>query len=198
MCCTALCRSLVVAIALGSVADAAVIVSVETKPLFPSIQTLNVIATATAGEAISSMDLDVVINGGIAGGPGLFDIELTSPGTVFSQAPASVFPEITVPTDIEVFYSIENNVIVDVPIGTNSILAVLHFNLTGLPPAYYPVSVHFANSPSGLSTALFSTTGEIFPTFIDGGFVAIPEPTSIVLAAVSLVGLVALCRCKRA
>ena len=72
--------------------------------------------------------------------------------------------------------------------------------LSGADDSYYwaesqPVSAY----PGGARYAVFGTT--VVATGFDYGFrtyVTIPEPSSIALAAVALVGLVALGRCKRA
>lgn len=166
-------------------------------------QVINILITATAGEAVHSMDFTAGVNGGVAPAPIIADTNLNGAGTLFDASvnASTVFnfgPGFE-PPGLEVFQHVDFDTDnLNVPIGTDQLLAQLIIDTSGFAAGQWALDL--VHSGFGQLT-LFSDEGELgvaLPaTLVSGTISIVPEPASWVLGCLSLCALVAVNATRR-
>jgi len=175
--------------------QARVVVTVPFVPPNFGLQTGDILIEATAGETLAGMWLDVWINDGQSGGPTLTGYDVSSAATLWGQHAVSVSPLLDAPTTNELLVYVYNDTLENSPIGTgaNGVLARLTFDMSGMSDYWYhPISVSSVLATQGTMLE-GGDWGDVqsVTSFIDGGFVSVPESSTLALAALGLAALVA-------
>ncbi len=189
--------AVVAVLAMPALASAAVTITAGSANIIQgNSAVVDVIITSDAGEGLNSADLDILLGGffGFSPAPVATALDLNGVGTLFAQNASTLFPGLDPPSDTELFQSIVNDASVNSVIGASSILARVTFDTTGVPLGAYPWTLddNQASAGGAAGTVLFSTSAEVVPTQINGGFinvVPVPEPASVVLGLFAAAGL---------
>ncbi|MGD9721336.1 MAG: PEP-CTERM sorting domain-containing protein [Pirellulales bacterium] len=168
-------------------------------------QVIDIMITSDSGDEISGLDLYLMINGADANAydpstPRITAIDVTGPGTVFGAVPSTTFPYGD-PWDVANGTSYGQNVAygaapnatsgpsADAP--ANGVLAHVTVDTTGVFGGIYPLSLTdpFIFGPTLLSKVTGPLVlGEDY-VLVDGMLGSIPEPSSLVLAALGAAGV---------
>ncbi len=188
-----------VAIGAASASQAAIVVTAGNHVLQPNTpgQTINILITATAGEAVHSMDFTAGINGAVAPAPIISAMDINGAGTLFdASANASMvfhFGPGYDPPGLEVFQRVEfDDAELNVPIGADQLLAQLIIDTTDFFAGQWALDlVHTGVDQLNLFSADGEPLVELPATLVSGTISIVPEPASWALCCLSLGALVA-------
>jgi hypothetical protein len=183
---------------LPAMAQAAVTVTVGNHNLVPETagQIVDILIAATEGEGLNSMDLSLIENNLVAGGPVITAIDLVSAATIWGASPSTQFGGVDPPTSTEIFNSVAVNS-TSTDVSANGILARLTVDTTGTAVGSYALEINRQDGSIG-PTTMFAVGGEIFPTYINGSLNVVPEPSSIVMGMFAVAGLACVAIRRRA
>jgi hypothetical protein len=188
-----------VAIGVAGASQAAIIVTAGNHVLQPNTpgQAINILITATEGEAVHSMDFAAGINGGGGPAPIITDIDVNGAGSLFDTSVNTsmvfTFGPGFDPPGLEVLERVEfDSDDLNVPIGTNQLLAQLIIDTTDFAAGQWALDLLHTGFDQLSLFAIEEGLSVALPvTLVSGTITIVPEPASWALCCLSLGVLVA-------
>jgi hypothetical protein len=183
-------------VAFPAIAQATITITVGNHNLLPNTagQTVDILVSTDASEGVNSMDLSIIENNFVGGGPVMTALLLDDAATIWAASPSTQFGGIDPPSDTELFNSVAvDSTSTNVPLS--GVLARIIVDTTGIPVGSYPLEIGRQDGSIG-PTTLFATTGQLSPIIIEGSLNIVPEPSSVVLGmfGVAALGMVVIRR----
>lgn len=157
---------------------------------------------ASGGDGMAAMDLYVQLGDGSAiaapGTPKIVDVDLVT-GTIFAGHTSTSAPGLVqLNTDQLWAVSIMNDVSSDLVFPNNSLIATLTIDTVGMNDfSLFPIILSASNT-LGMPSVYYDASGEAHSFLVtDGSVSSVPEPASVALLSIALVGLISLRSCRR-
>lgn len=170
--------------------------------LQPSEPNLQIPIYATGGDGTAAMDLYVQLASGDAvaapGTPKIVSVDLVT-GTIFAGHTSIPAPGLVQLSTEQLWtVSISSDLSSDLVFPNNSLIATLTIDTVGVPDfTFFPIILS-ANNVLGMPSVYYDASGGVHDfQVIDGSISSIPEPASVALLSIALVGLISLRSCRR-
>lgn len=149
------------------------------------------------GEMVAGLDLYLLVNEGLAPAPVITAVDIVGPGTIFNTNNVGQF-DLGPPYEAPGLQPTAITTTTSGFVAANGILAFITVDTTGIFggfgfPLVYPLSL---TNPD-LGPTDFAINPGFDAILVDGELRFIPEPSTLALAALSLVGLIAVARRHR-